>query len=172
MKRWAAHLGIVLALVLVMLAGAAPVNFAQGRPVTIAITGDAESMDPILAAISTTSSIHHHMMELLVDYDPDGKLIAQLATSWRALDPLTWEFKLRPGVKYHNGEPFNAEAVKFSIERYRDHPKSLQKAYVSLIKEVRVVDETTVRFITSEPFPDMVANIANNVLMLAPRHAR
>jgi peptide/nickel transport system substrate-binding protein len=172
MKRWAAQLGIALALVLVMLAGPAPVNFAQGRPVTIAITGDAESMDPMLAAISTTSSIHHHMLELLVDYDPDGKIIPVLATSYKALDPLTWEFKLRGNVKFHNGEPFGAEAVKFSIERFRDHPKSLQKAYVSLIREIRVIDDLTIRIVTSEPSPDLIANLANNISMLPPRYAR
>jgi len=172
MTRWAVHVVIATAVALALLAGLAPMNHAQGRPVTIAITGDAESMDPMLAAISTTSSIHHHMLELLVDYDPDGKIIPVLATSWKALDNLTWEFKLRQGVRFHNGEPFGAEAVKFSIERYRDHAKSLQKAYVSLIKEVRVIDDLTVRIITSEPSPDLIANLANNIAMLPPRYAR
>lgn len=172
MRKWRVHGLITGAVTLVLLASAAPVNYAQARPLTLAITGDAESMDPILAAISTTSSIQHHMLELLVDYDPDGKIVPALATSWRALDNLTWEFKLRPNVRFHNGEPFNAESVKFSIERFRDHPKSLQKAYVSLIKEVRPVDDLTVRIVTSEPSPDLIANLANNISMLPPRYAR
>jgi len=172
MRRWTVAGLITGAVTLALLASAAPVNYAQARPLTLAITGDAESMDPILAAISTTSSIQHHMLELLVDYDPDGKIVPALATSWRALDNLNWEFKLRPNVRFHNGEPFNAESVKFSIERFRDHPKSLQKAYVSLIKEVRPVDDLTVRIVTSEPSPDLIANLANNISMLPPRYAR
>ncbi|MDR7544234.1 MAG: ABC transporter substrate-binding protein [Armatimonadota bacterium] len=172
MNRWTIHGLIAAAVTVALLAGMAPTNYAQARPLTIAITGDAESMDPMLAAISTTSSILHHMLELLVDYDPDGKIVPALATSWRPLDNLTWEFKLRPNVRFHNGEPFGAESVKFSIERFRDHPKSLQKAYVSLIKEVRPVDDLTVRIVTSEPSPDLIANLANNISMLPPRYAR
>ncbi|MDR7485354.1 MAG: ABC transporter substrate-binding protein [Armatimonadota bacterium] len=172
MTRWAAHVVIATAVALALIAGLASTNFAQGRPVTIAITGDAETMDPMLSAISTTFSVQRHIMEPLVDNDPDARVVPVLATSWRALDTLTWEFKLRPGVRFHNGEPFNAESVKFSIERSRDHARSLLKAYVSLIKEVRIVDDLTVRLVTSEPSPDLVANLANNVYMLPPRHAR
>lgn len=172
MKRWTAGAAIATTVALMLLAGAVPPNFAQARPVVIAITGDAETMDPMTSAISTTFSIQRHMMEPLVDYDADGKLVPGVASSWRALDNLTWEFKLRPGVRFHNGEPLNAEAVKFSIERSRDHAKSLQKAYVSLIKEVRPVDDLTVRIITSEPAPDIIAMLANNIYILPPRYAR
>ncbi|MBI3997689.1 MAG: ABC transporter substrate-binding protein [Armatimonadetes bacterium] len=128
-------------------------------------------MDPVLTAISTTGSIQAHMLEPLVDNDADGKLIPVLATSWRLLDNLTWEFKLRSGVRFHNGEPFNAEAAKFSIERAQQHPRSLQKVYVSQVKEVRVIDDLTLRIITTDPAPDLVANISS-VQMLPPRYAR
>ena len=162
---------VVAGVLLALLAGIAPKNFAQGRPVIIASSGDAETMDPMLTAISTTGSVQRHMLEPLTDNDPDAKIIPMLAASWRAVDNLTWEFKLRSGVRFHNGEPFNAEAAKFSIERARDHPKSLQKAYVNLMKDVRAVDETTLRIITSEPSPDLVANIGA-ISMLPPRYAR
>lgn len=171
MKPWSLHMAVSIAVAIGLIAGMAPVNFAQARPVVIAISGDAESMDPILAAISTTASIQRHVLEPLVDNDPDGKVIPWLAPSWKAIDTLNWEFKLRSGVRFHNGEPFNAEAAKFSIERARDHPRSLQKAYVSLIKEVRAVDETTLRITTSDPAPDLVANLTA-IMMLAPRYAR
>lgn len=168
---WSVRAAVALVVVLGLVVGMAPVNYAQGRPVVIASSGDAETMDPVLTAISTTGSIQRHMLEPMVDNDPDGKLVPWLATSWRALDNVTWEFKLRSGVRFHNGEPFNAEVVKFNIERAAQHPRSLQKAYVSLVKEVRSVDETTVRVITTEPAPDIVANLAA-IYMLPPRYAR
>ena len=153
---------IAVAVALALVAAIAPANYAQGRPVVIATSGDAETMDAVMSAISTTFSIQRHVLEPLVDNDPDAKLVPVLATQWRALDALTWEFKLRPNVRFHNGEPFTAEAAKFSIERARDHPKSLLKAYVSLIKEVRVVDDLTLRLVTTEPSPDLVANLAED----------
>ncbi|MGQ0550823.1 MAG: ABC transporter substrate-binding protein [Armatimonadota bacterium] len=171
MKNRLSAMAIAVAAALALVAGTAPVNYAQGRPVVIASSGDAETMDPVLTAISTTGSIQSHMLEPLIDYDPDGKLIPMLATSWRALDNLTWEFKLRPGVRFHNGESFNAEAAKFSVERAQTHPRSLQKVYVSMIKEMRVVDSLTLRIATNDPSPDLVANIAS-ILILPPRHAR
>lgn len=172
MKSWLGRAALAAVAVLALVAGMAPVNYAQGRPVVIAITGDAETMDSVLSAISTTFSIQRHMLEPLVDNDPDGKLIPMLATSWRLIDNFTWEFKLRPNVRFHNGEPFNAEAAKFSVERAQTHPRSLQKAYVSLIKEARAVDDVTLRLITSAPAPDLLSNLANNIYMVPPRYAR
>lgn len=168
---WLVRGSVALVAVLGLVAGMAPVNFAQGRPVVIATSGDAETMDPVLTAISTTGSIQAHMLESLVQYDPDGKIVPGLAESWRAVDNVTWEFKLRRGVRFHNGEPFNAETVKFNIERGQNHPRSLVKVYVSLIKEVRAVDDATVRVITTEPAPDQVANL-ESIEMLPPRYAR
>ncbi len=172
MKPRFGEAAVVAAVVLALVAGMAPVNYAQGRPVVIATSGDAETMDSVLSAISTTFSIQRHMLEPLVDNDPDGKLIPMLAASWRAIDRLTWEFKLRSGVRFHNGEPFTAEAAKFSIERAQTHPRSLQKAYVSLVKEARAVDDLTLRIVTTEPAPDLIANLANNIYMVPPRYAR
>ncbi|MGH2397824.1 MAG: ABC transporter substrate-binding protein, partial [bacterium] len=171
MRSWCGTVAVAAAVVLALVTGMAPVNYAQGRPVVIASSGDAETMDPVLTAISTTGSIQSHMLEPLVDYDPEGKLVPVLATSWRALDNLTWEFKLRPRVRFHNGEPFNAEAAKFSIERAQTHPRSLQKVYVSMIKEMRTVDDLTLRVVTNDPSPDLVANISS-ILILPPRYAR
>ncbi|MDR7481469.1 MAG: ABC transporter substrate-binding protein [Armatimonadota bacterium] len=162
---------MVAVIVLAVVAGMAPANFAQSRQLVLATSGDAETMDPVLTAISTTGSIQNHVLEGLVSYDPDGKLLPALAESWRAVDNLTWEFKLRRGVRFHNGEPFNAEAVRFNIDRAQNHPKSLVKVYVSLIKEVRAVDDATVRIVTSAPSPDLPQNL-ESIEMLPPRYVR
>ncbi|MGH2375751.1 MAG: hypothetical protein ACRDIC_20060, partial [bacterium] len=70
MRSWRGTAAVVAAAVLALIAGMAPPNYAQGRPVVIASSGDAETMDPVLTAISTTGSIQSHMLEPLVDYDP------------------------------------------------------------------------------------------------------
>jgi peptide/nickel transport system substrate-binding protein len=77
-----------------------------------------------------------------------------LASPLKNLNPTTWELKLRTGVKFHNGEPFNAEAVKFTIDRVLDPAtKSVTRGNFTWIKEVKVVDENTVQIITFKPFP-------------------
>jgi peptide/nickel transport system substrate-binding protein len=170
-RRWMTHGILVALLASVLIAGTPAGNFAQQRSLVIATTGDAESMDPILAAISTTSSVQQHVLESLVTYDPDGTIVSQLAVSWKALSPTVWEFKLRPNVKFHNGEPFDARAVKFSIERAATHPKSLSKAYVNLISDVRPIAPLTAQIITSKPAPDQLDNLAS-VPILPPQYAQ
>ena len=77
-----------------------------------------------------------------------------LASSLRNINALTWELKLRTGVKFHNGEPFNAEAVKFTIDRVLDPAtKSVTRGNFTWIKEVKIIDENTVQIITAKPFP-------------------
>ena len=94
-----------------------------------------------------------------------------LATSWTmSEDGLTWTFKLRKGVKFHDGTPFNADAVVFSLERQRDkkHPYYTDKftrwdLKFSGIKETRKVDDYTVQIILKEKFPVLLANLAGYV---------
>jgi peptide/nickel transport system substrate-binding protein len=170
-RGWITHVIPTALLAFVLTIGTTSPNFAQQRSLTIAITGDAESMDPILAAISTTTSIQRHALESLVTYDPDGKIVPQLAVSWKAVSPTVWEFKLRPTVKFHNGEAFDALAVKYTIERVAKHPRSLSKAYVSLISDVRIVAPLTVQIVTSKPAPDQVENLAS-IPILPPKYAQ
>ncbi|RPJ78049.1 MAG: ABC transporter substrate-binding protein, partial [Acidobacteria bacterium] len=77
-----------------------------------------------------------------------------LASSIKNLNASTWELKLRQGVKFHNGEPFNAEAVKFTLERILDPATgSVTRGNFTWIKEVKIVDEFTVQIVTAKPFP-------------------
>jgi peptide/nickel transport system substrate-binding protein len=79
------------------------------------------------------------------------------------MDETTWEFKLRPGVRFHDGSPLTAEDVRFSIERVTNVPNNPNSyaTYVQGIREVQVVDERTVRFITNGPVPLLPSNISN-----------
>lgn len=94
-----------------------------------------------------------NMFDTLVTRDDNNKLAPSLATEWKALDDTTWEFKLREGVKFHNGEPFNAEAVKFSIDRLNNPDTKSPIVELKTVKEVIVVDAKTVKIVTDGPDP-------------------
>ena len=167
---WRGSAQLLLVLVLTVTAPSGSL-LGQPRQLIIATTGDAETMDPMLTATNTTSSIQNHALEPLFDFDPDGRLRPVLAEGFKFIDNTTWEITLRRGVWFHNGEPFDAEAVKFNIERAKMHPRSLQKAYVSLVTEVQIVNDHTVRIKTSEPFPDLITNL-ESVELTAPGFSR
>ncbi|TGU83150.1 ABC transporter substrate-binding protein, partial [Mesorhizobium sp. M00.F.Ca.ET.186.01.1.1] len=94
-------------------------------------------------------------------------------TEWKNIDPLTWEFKLRQGVKFTNGEPFNAEAVKFNIDYILDEKNnSFYRSRWKDVKEVKVIDDQTVQVITAQPFPTLLLRIADDLLIMAPKHTK
>ncbi|GBD02910.1 Heme-binding protein A [bacterium HR19] len=98
-------------------------------------------------------AVINYIFDKLVGFDYNGNPVPWLAVSWKRLDPLTTEFKLRKGVKFHNGEELTAEDVKFTIELHLDpNTKSPTRGILSSIKEVQVVDRYTFRIITH--FPD------------------
>lgn len=92
----------------------------------------------------------------LLTRDEDGKLVGALATEWTAIDDKTWEFKLREGVKFHNGETLNAETIKSNIERIINPPDGLSTyGYIAGVTGAEVVDDMTVRIISKNPMPTL-----------------
>ncbi len=134
--------------------GSLPIGLAAEKPLVIGFEGDAVTLDPHGRNETTTTTVQRHVYENLIGYDENVKIVPELAESWKLIDDNTWEFKLRKGVKFHNGEPLNGEAVKFSLERCKTHPKSQYKYAVPDYKEIKVVDEHTVRLITKAPTPE------------------
>lgn len=101
-----------------------------------------------------------NLYEPLIVRNAEGKLEPRLAVSWEPIDETTWEFKLREGVTFHNGEPFNAEAVKYTVEKYLDPEVAAPAAFFfTMIESVEVVDDYTVRIHTKEPFGALLANL-------------
>jgi len=150
-----------------------PATTAPTGTLTIAQGVDAESLDPHVTTSGASKGMLWTVYDRLVVRDVnDLSLKPNLATSWKALDDATWELKLRQGVSFHNGEPFNADAVKFSFARFVD--PAIKNGYATLLKpvsDVQVIDPYTVHVKTSEPFAELIEILAQYVEMLPPKAA-
>ena len=145
----------------------APAVLAQ-KPLVIGFEGDAATLEPHSRSETTSTTIQRHVYENLIGFDANLKIVPELAASWKLIDENTWEFKLRKGVKFQNGEPMNAAAVKYSLERCKTHPKSQYKHMVPDYQEIMIVDEYTVRLITKSPTPEALIML-ENVSMMPPK---
>ncbi|MFT8244657.1 ABC transporter substrate-binding protein [Roseomonas sp. BN140053] len=136
---------------------------AGAQTLTIAIGGSITSLDPHFYNASPNNSITAHIFDKLVEFDARAQLVPQLAQSWRAVSDTVWEFKLRPGVKWHDGRDFTADDVVFTVARTPDVPNSPGGfgAFVRGIQRVEVVDPLTVRLHTAGPYPMMPTDLAS-----------
>lgn len=131
-----------------------PARAAKDK-VVVAFGSNIPTLDPHMHAARLAHIADWHLYDTLMDRDPKTyKPIPGLAVSLKNINPLTWELKLRQGIKFHNGEPFNAEAVKFTLERILNPAtKSVTRGNFDWISEVKTVDDSTVQLITKKPFP-------------------
>jgi peptide/nickel transport system substrate-binding protein len=141
---------LALALLAAGLIGATPA-IAQ-RTLNIAVGGAFTSMDPHYHNLAPNNALTSYVFEPLVLSDPDFKPEPGLAVSWTSLDPLTWEFRLRPGVTFSDGTRFTADDVVFTFARIPtilNSPSSYNFA-VKPIQRIEVVDAHTLRFHTAD----------------------
>lgn len=132
----------------------------QGQ-VVIAQGVDATTLDPHNHIETPTANILLNIFDNLLWRSPDLKIEPMLAESYRLIDDKTWEFKLRKGIKFHNGEDFNAEAVKFSLERVANPANKMkQLTFFKALDRIDIVDDYTVHVVTKEPFPVLPAILA------------
>ena len=134
---------------------------AAGTELTIGIGADVTAIDPHYHNLTPNSNVAAHIFDYLVLRDERQKPIPGLAESWRTVDPLTWEFKLRRGVKFHDGSDFTAADVVASLERVPEVPNSPSPftVYTKQIRETTVVDPYTIRFKTAAPYPLMPTDL-------------
>lgn len=120
--------------------------------ITVARPNDVAGLDP--GFLTESAVVVDNIFDTLVTRDADENLVPSLALSWEQVDDTTWEFKLREGVKFTNGEDFNADAVKYSIDRVLNSDNNAPTlSYISTISEVKVVDDYTVDVITTASDP-------------------
>ena len=162
-----------LALALTLAAGclASPAALAQpAGELRVALPWTPENLDPTMNLASIRAAVGVSLFDSLVGRDGDNRIVPQLAESWRLLDDLTWQFKLRRGVVFHNGEPFNAEAVRATVERVLDpNQKSPNRANIAEIVRVDVVDDATINIVTQKPYAPLLNRLLDFAI-LPPRY--
>jgi peptide/nickel transport system substrate-binding protein len=114
--------------------------------------GDALTYDPHSANESPTIGASQQVYEPLVTRNEHYEKVPCLAESWKLINPTTWEFKLRKGVTFHDGTPFTAEDVAFTIKRVKG-PTSEFRNYITTITGTKVIDDHTIQILTSGPDP-------------------
>ena len=141
-------LGRIRLLLAATLIVAAP--FAGAVTLRIASAFDPQTMDPHAVALLYHTRVYTQVYESLVNRDEQFRPEPSLALSWQATGPTTWRFKLLPGVLFHDGTPFTADDVVFSIERALG-PTSQRSFQLKGVKAARKVDELTVEFVLDAP---------------------
>jgi peptide/nickel transport system substrate-binding protein len=164
-----------LAIALVLLGSAAAGAQSRGKEVVVGLGAEPRTMLAVTIVDWTTNNMLEHIYDRLLDRDAKTfKPKPMLAESWKIVNDTTWEFKLRKGVKFHNGEPFTAQSVKATIDYALDPATKSHftgAAYWGLVKEVQIVDDFTVRLVTKQPWPNLVDSAASTNSLIMPAKA-
>jgi peptide/nickel transport system substrate-binding protein len=140
----------------------------------VAIGAEPENLDPLKMMSSPAATVSQHMVETLIYLDVDGALQPRLAESWEpSADGLAWDLKLREGVQFHDGTPFNAEAVKLNLDRFIGVDDPDQAAVFAFllgeVREVEVVDDYLVRIHLNQQFAPIASHLSHAFIgMLSP----
>jgi len=136
---------------------------ALAADVKMGIRTDASSIDPHYHVYSPNTAVWRHIFDALIWTDPDTKQRPNLAVSYKSVADGVWEFKLRPNVTFHDGTPFTAEDVAFSIARAPNVPNSPSShaQYTKLIARTEIVDPLTIRIHTKGPAPTLPVDLAS-----------
>lgn len=155
MKRTALHLATAAISSIVI------VSPVVAEDLTIGLASEPTSVDPHYHNLGPNNALGRHIYGNLIMQDENQQLQPGLAVSWEAIDDLTWEFKLREGVTFHDGNPLTADDVVFSFERAPDVPNS-PSSYATYIKGKTAVkvDDLTVHIKTESPYPQMATDVS------------
>jgi peptide/nickel transport system substrate-binding protein len=159
------------------LASAAILGAAQGaapQTLRIGLADDPDILDPTLGRTYVGRIVFAALCDKLVDIGPELEIVPQLATEWQWTDGNKGLLlKLRPGVKFQDGEPFDAAAVKFNIERHLNMPGSNRKGEIGAVTGVEIVDDHTVKLALSAPFAPLLAQLTDRAgMMVSPKAAQ
>ncbi|HEX9266656.1 MAG TPA: ABC transporter substrate-binding protein [Candidatus Limnocylindria bacterium] len=141
-----------------------------GGTVTFALENDVSNLDPMLSGLFVDRNIHYAMYDSLVRVTPKGEIIPWLADKWEtSSDGKAVTFTLRTDVKYHDGTTFDAESVKWNIERYKTTQGSLRTGDLSSVDTVTVVDPKTVRFNLKSAFAPLLGALVDRAGMMVSK---
>ena len=166
------HVSLVLTALLLTLMAVTPA--VAESVLRIGLNDDPDALDPTISRAYVGRLVFAGLCDKLFDVTPDLKIVPQLATGYEwAPDQRSVVIKLRSGVKFHDGEPFNAEAVKFNIERHINTPGTFRKTEIGQITSVDVLNDMTVRLNLSEPLTPLLAALTDRAgMMVSPKAAK
>src|ERR1700704_3659762 len=140
----------------------------------IGLAEDPDILDPTLARTYVGRIVFASFCDKLFDIDEKLNIVPQLALAHEtSADGKEVTIKLRPGVKFHDGEPFNAEAAKFSLDRHLTLPTSFRKPELAAVDHVDVVDPLTIKLVLKTPFSPLIAQLTDRAgMMVSPKAAK
>lgn len=147
---------------------------AQAETLRVGLANDVDVLDPTLLRTFASIQVLNAMCDKLIDLTPDLRFVPQLATEWNwSEDGKTLTLKLRPGVKFHDGETLDAAAVKYTLDRHRTMPGTVFKASFAVITGVDIVDPLTVRVTLSSPTqgPLLARFVLSGGMIISPKAA-
>jgi peptide/nickel transport system substrate-binding protein len=161
----------LLAVALSLIAIGAPIGAMAQSNLRIGLGDDGDALDPTLSRFYTTRIIFAAICDKLFDIDERGNIVPQLALgSETSADGKTVTMKLRPGVKFHDGEPFDAAAAKYSLDRHLTMKGSFRRSEISVVDSVEVVDPLTIKLNLKAPFSPLLAQLTDRAgMMMAPK---
>lgn len=137
--------------------------------IIIAQANDIKSLDPHATNDSASSNVNRQIYGSLIRTDKNMDIVGDLAVEWEPISPTEWQFKLREGVKWHDGTDFTSEDVEFSIMRQKESARV--KHLVEPITEIKIIDEHTVILVTDKPFGPILPNLAHSASRIVSKKA-
>jgi peptide/nickel transport system substrate-binding protein len=158
---------VLLALIFPLMFGQYESNAASKKVLNIGVGVDVVTLDPHNYKATSDLLVANLIFDTLVKFDLNMGVVPNLATSWEMVNDTTWRFKLRKGVKFQDGSPFNAEVARFNLLRMKDAPRG--KGYYGMIKSATVEDDYTILVTTNHPFAPFMKNMCVDVgAMMSP----
>lgn len=152
---------VMLATAAVLFAVVTAVPALAKDTLVVANIYDARTLDSITQNEVATSGMCLHIYDTLIALDQDNNLVPMLAEKWERVDDLTYKFFLRKGVVFHNGEPFTAADVKYTVERAQTPLGSAIRQYSEVVDKVEVIDDHTVTMTLKSPFTPFLMSLTH-----------
>jgi peptide/nickel transport system substrate-binding protein len=164
MKKW-------IILIMVSLFFSIPsMAFPQDKTLVVGIMSSVLSLDPANHRDRVTETVIRNMFDGLVTRTPDGRIVSEIAESWKNPSPTVWEFKIRRGITFHNGDSLTAEDIKFTFDRIItenaiDGKTAMRKGLIDPLQKVEKIDDYSVRFQLSSPWPILLAMLPHQQIV-------